>query len=619
MISLVSKYWKLILDILLVIALVVGIFLWNPFDLFGKEVRLHPTANVASQIKQIGQLVTAEYYGEVVASLGEAKLNFLKEDLLNEEADVLFIDLKTDVYNAYLEFVIEGTKEHSRDKKRERKKKRARKDAVGELIKNYGKKPKGSGKYSDDFIKDTLDIVLLFVAEKLLEEQAGMDLKKLDNDRKRAKFREKQLENLLAAIEEKDLTLDDKAMDFYLQQPLPKSPSFSSFYYTFYQEDEKSRDQLAMIGRGSVKAGFDFASFKESNLYFDEEDGVIHIFGLEPVILDFDINPWFIPERAVPGYDIVQAGRKVSFEDAKKVKSYCRAKLRRRALEAGIIGEAKRYGEDVVKTFLALVLETEVKKVIFHENLEKIFFEQITRDGIIHHTEIELIESAEKQFLQKIEESSSPTLKKAYENQLSHLLYSLRKYPLQLIDSSQVPFNYFTKELTAFLSDTMQIDTLIKPEHYARIENKYRWEITPDNFDPKELLGTSHWFHDTSKLEPHLFLSDYNTMLNHIYYSNQMAAPICPSELKYICISSQHDEDSIIKTDSLTFQQFLLNSCNGTPLSAYQVDDWNNYRTYLQKKHKAYSEKSWIYKVRGELSSVAKAEDIRNTLKEKWK
>lgn len=616
MINLFSKYWKLILDILLVVALVVGLFLWNPFDLFGKETRLHPTANVATQIKQIGQLVTAEYYGEVVASFGEAKLNFLKEDLLNEEANTIYIDLKADVYDAYLDFVVEGTKKFSKDKKRERKKKQARKDAVDDLIKNYGKEPSGV-RYSDLFIKDTLDIVLLFVAEKVLDERTGMDLKKLDSDRKRKKFREQQMENLLAAIEEKHLSLDDKGMDLFLQEPLMKNPSFSSFYYTLYQEDEKSKDQLAMIGRGSVKAGFDFGSFRESNLYMDEDDGVIHIFGLEPVILDFDINPWFIPERAVPGYDIVQAGRKVSFEDAKKVKSYCRAKLRRRALEAGIIAEAKRYGEEVVKTFLALVLETDVKKVIFHENLEKVFFEQITRDGVIHQTEIALIESAEQQFLQKIEEASSATLKKAYRNQLSHLLFSLRKYPLQMVDGSKIPFNYFTKELYPLLNDSAHTDTSIKPISYLKIEKDYRWGIDTTNFVSEQFSKNTYWFHDSAGIVQHLFIDDYNTMLKYIHLDSDDTL-IKPNDLKYVCIFSQTEQDSLIKLDSLNVPLEIDKNCQAK-LSAQQKIDLENYSTYLRRKHKDYSNKSWIYKMRGELSSLAQAEKLRASLTQKLK
>ena len=616
MITLVTKYWKVILDIILVIALVVAVFLWNPFDLFGKEVRLQPTANVASQIRQIGQLVTAEYYGEVVASLGETKLNFLKEDFLNQEADSIYVALKADVFDAYMALVIEATKDIKRANKRERKKKKARKDAVEYLVKNYGNNLLGK-KRTTTYVNDTMDIVLLFIAEKVLNESTSMDLDKLDKDKKRRRFREKQLGNLLAEIEHKHLTLDEKAMDLYLQQPLDEKPSFSSFYYSLYQKDEKRKDQLAMIGRGSVKAGFDFGSFEESHLYMDSDAGIIHIFGLEPVILDFDINPWFIPQKAVPGYDIIQAGRNVSFDDAKKVKSYCRAKLRSRALEAGIISEAQRYGEEVIKTFLTLVLETEVKQVVFHENLENVFLKQITKDGIIHHTEIVLIESAERQFLQKVEQTTSKTLKQAYLSQLRHFLFKLREYPLQLADQSQISFNYFTKELYSFLSDSTLTDPNIRPENYVKIDTSYRWGIDSATFISEEFKAHSHWFYDSLTLNKTQFTKDYNDMLDYLHRDEREDTLINPIDLKYICIAELAIQDSLTKADTLDLDLFFQTICT-TELSAQQMADTGNYRYYLNKQHKFYLSKSWISKLRENIEPQSELKTLRSKLEDSF-
>ena len=69
-----------------------------------------------------------------------------------------------------------------------------------------------------------------------------------------------------------------------------------------------------------VKAGYDFGKLDERNFVYDKDKGVIHFFGLSPKILDADINPWFIPELGVPGFEILTGNKNVEFEDVKKVK-----------------------------------------------------------------------------------------------------------------------------------------------------------------------------------------------------------------------------------------------------------------------------------------------------------
>ena len=47
---------------------------------------------------------------------------------------------------------------------------------------------------------------------------------------------------------------------------------------------------------------------------------MIHFYGIKPTVLDVDINPWFIPERKVKGFELVSFSGNVNFEEAKEVK-----------------------------------------------------------------------------------------------------------------------------------------------------------------------------------------------------------------------------------------------------------------------------------------------------------
>src|SRR5690606_18064206 len=93
MIGLLLKNWKIILDIILVIGLVVLLFIWNPFGIFGGGLKLTPTTNMVTEVKQLGQLVTSEYYGEVIASIEESRLNLLEEEEISIQATQTYNDL----------------------------------------------------------------------------------------------------------------------------------------------------------------------------------------------------------------------------------------------------------------------------------------------------------------------------------------------------------------------------------------------------------------------------------------------------------------------------------------------------------------------------------------------
>src|SRR5690606_26402936 len=93
MTGLLLKNWRFILDIILVIGLVILLFIWNPFGIFGGGLKLTPTTNMVTEVKQLGQLVTSEYYGEVISSIEESRLNLLEEEEIGIQAAQSYDDL----------------------------------------------------------------------------------------------------------------------------------------------------------------------------------------------------------------------------------------------------------------------------------------------------------------------------------------------------------------------------------------------------------------------------------------------------------------------------------------------------------------------------------------------
>ena len=93
MIGFFLKNKALFFDILLVVGGIIAFTYWDPLGIFQNK-KLQSTANMVRSVKDIGQLVTAEYYGEVISSWKEFKLNEFPEDTITETAKDLFVDLK---------------------------------------------------------------------------------------------------------------------------------------------------------------------------------------------------------------------------------------------------------------------------------------------------------------------------------------------------------------------------------------------------------------------------------------------------------------------------------------------------------------------------------------------
>jgi len=102
MIFYLIKNWKLLLDIILVVGGIIAFTLLDPFGMFSNS-KLRGTANLVSSVQSIGELVTAEYYGEVIASLHETKIYNLEPDTLSEKYRSCYSGLKDIVVSEMLD------------------------------------------------------------------------------------------------------------------------------------------------------------------------------------------------------------------------------------------------------------------------------------------------------------------------------------------------------------------------------------------------------------------------------------------------------------------------------------------------------------------------------------
>ncbi len=122
--------------------------------------------------------------------------------------------------------------------------------------------------------------------------------------------------------------------------------------------------EVALIARGWVKAGFDVSRLEAGQLRYQPETRTLYLYGLKPLVLDADINPWFIPQRGVPGFDIIHASRNAGFDEVKAVKMCAHQRLTEQALATDLLVHADLNGREVLKGFLGLLLGAPVERVV---------------------------------------------------------------------------------------------------------------------------------------------------------------------------------------------------------------------------------------------------------------
>jgi hypothetical protein len=360
--KLIGQGASLLLQIIFVVAAVL-VFAWfDPFDLLAPvKLKLKDTPIQVQSIRKIGQLITAEYYGEVISSSLEVKA---QRQITGVEEVVKNVD---DLHENFKLAIEELSEEQLKDKGKET---------------IYAK-----------FVKDNPNIVLnefydrylYFINEKL----------------RNSKYKEKELTKVLDISEKEKLIrrLYLNKKDWRNKLMEIKTDKFKQLTEKKVKKELKKdfrRSRLVLIGRGWVKAGFDFQNFSNRNFKYDKTFKTIHFIGLKPEIISATINPWFIPEEGVEGFEFLIAERhaKLNPKYASEVKRLCLEKLQRQALEKQILFKAQENAQIRLKDFFSILLDQEVKGVYFHSNYLDYTLDVVLSDSTINNDEVYTIDSS---------------------------------------------------------------------------------------------------------------------------------------------------------------------------------------------------------------------------------
>ena len=385
MIAYLIKHWKLLLDIVIIVAAIILFTLFDPFGMFSKR-NLNDTANLVSSIKDIGELVTAEYYGEVIGSLNETLVYDIPVDSVSDEFEECFYSLKDAIVDA---------KNYSNLKKSEK---------YTELKTSYTK-------------NNIYNHLIAFLAVEFFDFKVN---KVIPNNQLEPKYEKQVIKKLFALVKKieeqaKKENLPDEEKDIVLESFKLEKPEYLSQVAAFhYQLNDMSlskgdrRRDIVFIGRGWVKAGFRFDQLNERNFYYDKEHKLIRFYGLAPVVLDKDINPWFVPEQKIKGFELVHYYKNAEFEEAKKVKIRCKQKLFDQASEAGIMDRAQENGEEALKNLFSLLLNEPDLTVEFEAIPYKKELNLFIADTLITVDEALKINNIINELNKKIKESISP-------------------------------------------------------------------------------------------------------------------------------------------------------------------------------------------------------------------
>ncbi len=316
-----------------------------------------PTANLVSSVKSIGELVSAEYFGEVI----EDESTFSLDTINPEERIVQFYkDL-----NAVLNDFVDDAEVY------EDKKSIIDTSTLESLRDDY---------------PDYYYLLSYVVAKDIVDSKNWVA----------RKFRKGKMEwiedKLIAKVNQEtyNKTFDRKRRRI---KALFKEEAYTQYRLYFFklakleESNRKIKDKIIMIARGSIKAGFNFDELNDQNLIYDKGEKIVRLYGFHAEILDTIINPWFIPELKISGYEIINSPKYSDYSKVIEIKETCRHRLAEQAQQAGIIQQAQIYGHEVLENFFATLLNEPDIKVVFNDLPHRELLETITEDSIIDISE----------------------------------------------------------------------------------------------------------------------------------------------------------------------------------------------------------------------------------------
>ncbi len=403
------KIVKIVIGIIILTAIIIligetGLLPFFKLNIFKrKPLKISETPVKIKQIRNIGELITAEFYGEVYADLNDAYKEVIKNYNEKKAQDTIGIlrDSLSENFPLFTKYLnrqneINQKKAEAENLKREFEElkkslflQRTKTDSIKKFVlkeeKIYNEKHTNYTNQTNELSKKLKE---LQKEEKKLKRR----IRKLSRTSKRRKQNKEEIEqnkstlsNIRDNIEIIQNELDEKSKEHEKAQTKYKEANrlYASANNEMkeqekrYQKKEKlfnrkynkikkeinnfmvNRKNLVYIGRGWVKAGFNIKNITEDKLKIinRNDSTILKVTIKEPEILITDINPWYIKtkDEEIPGYEIfMQKGRQKKFTDqeGQMVKQICKQKLKEEAIKKDIIKKARNTGiETLIKFF----------------------------------------------------------------------------------------------------------------------------------------------------------------------------------------------------------------------------------------------------------------------------
>lgn len=310
-----GKLFSFLLQALAVIIAVLVFSYFDPFDLLvSNKLTLKDTPIHVQQIKSIGELVSAEYYGEVISSY---------KHTVKANKDTAIAQMKSDVMTVHKEFykglqdIIDMDPKDKSDIKKQIQR-------LEDSLEQY------------NYAKAYLDVFESNIGKSKMAQQ----IKSFLDDNKQTNFFAYLAGNKIS-------------ITYYNEVIANELKSIDKIFNT-----SKNRNtQLILVGRGRVQAGYKFDSLTTKNIKVDTLRNRILLVGLKPQILSCDINPWFIPELGVKGFEIIAFNKNAdNITILKEVKRNCLDSLRNGAIRSEILIKAKDNAEQNLRNLFSLLL-----------------------------------------------------------------------------------------------------------------------------------------------------------------------------------------------------------------------------------------------------------------------
>jgi len=385
----IIKAIPFLLQVILVVAAVLLFAFFDPFGIFMQTKRtLKNTPVDVQSIREIGQLITAEYYGEVISSYAHE---------IQEDQDTTIETFRANTYAMLERYVLEINRLHD------------------QLIEGEFKKSKIGEKASqalnaEEFQSSDFRKLLYYI-----DQNQNYNVKDTDKELSDSKTQRLLRDAVIKGYDNGDIANTEK----YLNQFITSQAK------VIEKENVKKlkRKNLVLLGRGWVKAGFDFGQFSEKNFKYDADRKSIYFIGFQPQILSATINPWFIPERGVEGFEFLIVERKArrDYKEVQIVKQRCLDELIRKAHEREILKLAIENAQENLKEFFSLIIGEEIKNVVLYDNELDYTYAEIIKNDTITGEELMLIDHLlEKADIQGVSADNMAKAKSVFVDSLRH-------------------------------------------------------------------------------------------------------------------------------------------------------------------------------------------------------